>query len=284
MRLLENKRLCEILRCPICRSSMAVKADGSGSLACMGKRTHCFDFASSGYVNLALPGQSAGGDSKQAVRARSDFLNGEYYAPVAEALCQTLSEHVAEGGVLIDAGCGEGYYTVRLAQKGFATFGVDLSKFAVDAAAKRSVRSGIDHAFFAVGSVFELPVADQSADAVVNVFAPCAEEEFLRVLKPGGILAVALAGERHLMGLKRALYDVPRVNDERADLPQGMTLLDEARVTGEICVKGSEAIANLFAMTPYYWRTSKADGEKLSSLETLSTEIDVRILIYQKTV
>jgi 23S rRNA (guanine745-N1)-methyltransferase len=263
---------------------MGITPDGRG-LACAASagRVHLFDGAAGGYVNLA-PTHSGGGDSKEAVRARSAFLRTGYYAPAAKVLAALVRAYTPAGGFVLDAGCGEGYYTGAISEEGFPTVGIDLSKFAVDAAAKRGVRSGIDHAFFAVGSVFELPVADQSADAIVNVFAPCAEAEFLRALKPGGILAVALAGERHLMGLKRALYDVPRVNDERADLPQGMILLEEARVTGEICVKGSEAIANLFAMTPYYWRTSKADGEKLSSLETLSTEIDVRILIYQKTV
>ena len=284
MRLLQNRPICESLRCPLCQAPLSVHAEGSGSLLCEGIRRHCFDFSSSGYVNLALPGQSAGGDSKQAVRARSDFLNGAYYAPVADALCDIIAKYITPAdGLLIDAGCGEGYYTVKLAQRGCSAFGVDLSKFAVDAAAKRAARAQLTNAFFAVSSVFELPVADHCASAVVNVFAPCAEAEFIRVLKKGGILAVALAGPDHLMGLKRALYDIPRANEGRADLPCELTLLDEMRVTYEICVEGTERIQSLFAMTPYYWKTSREDSEKLSMLDSLTTEVDVRILLYQKT-
>jgi 23S rRNA (guanine745-N1)-methyltransferase len=53
-----------------------------------------------------------------------------------------------------------------------------------------------------VASIFALPVQNASLDAVTNLFAPCAEEEFLRVLKPNGHLLLVGAGERHLMGLK----------------------------------------------------------------------------------
>ncbi len=39
-------------------------------------------------------------------------------------------------GCLLDAGCGEGYYSIGLAASGFAVMGFDLSKYAVDAAAR----------------------------------------------------------------------------------------------------------------------------------------------------
>ena len=84
MKRIIDEKIREALRCPICGEAIAVREEGCGSLVCGGARKHCFDLASSGYVNLALPGQSAGGDSKQAVRARSEFLNGGYYKPVAD--------------------------------------------------------------------------------------------------------------------------------------------------------------------------------------------------------
>ena len=159
--------------------------------------------------------------------------------------------------------------------------GFDLSKFAVDSAAKRLGRAG-HGGFFSVSSVFEMPLADGSAAAIVNVFAPCAEEEYCRVLKDGGYLIVAYAGPDHLMGLKRALYDIARGNDGRADLPDAMTLVEEIRVRFDISVEGKEQINHLFAMTPYYWKTSVSDGEKLARLEQLDTEVDVILAIYQK--
>ncbi len=284
MRILPNEAVLNTLRCPLCQQSMTLRVSSGGasaSLVCAGARRHCYDVASSGYINLATPGHSDGGDSKDAVRARRDFLNLGYYAPAAEGLVDAVSRY-ARNGVLIDAGCGEGYYSELLAKKGFSVACVDLSRPAVDAAAKRFSRAGLSHGFFGVASVYTLPFADESADVLVNVFAPCAEQEFCRVLKPNGILAVMYAGKDHLMGLKQAIYDTVHENDGRADLPKDLRQIDEQRVHFEISVEGSDALQNLFAMTPYYWKTSREDGEKLKKLAILTTTVDMMIAIYKK--
>lgn len=285
MKIIPNQQILSALRCPICHGELTLSEEneqGSRSLYCAGKRRHCFDLASSGYVNLSAPGHASGGDSKQAVRARTEFLNGEYYRPVAEALRRAVTKYTSStDGIVVDAGCGEGYYTAGLARDGFSCLGFDLSKFAVDAAAKRLARDG-RAGFFAVSSVFDMPMKDSCAAAVVNVFAPCVEEEYCRVLREDGCLIVAYAGPDHLMGLKRAIYDVARGNDGRADLPGSMELVEEIRVRFDICVEGREQIASLFAMTPYYWKTSVSDGEKLNQLERLSTEVDVILGVYRK--
>jgi 23S rRNA (guanine745-N1)-methyltransferase len=168
--------------------------------------------------------------------------------------------------LIVDAGCGEGYYTGALAASGqgkYELVGFDLSRDAV-------------------ASLFELPLADESVDAIVNIFAPCAEEEFCRVLKPGGLLVLVGAGEKHLLGLKRALYQTTYDNAERADLPVGMTLCEQVTLRDEIEVEGSEQIAHLFSMTPYYWRTSFEDKRKLDRLERLQTEIEFDFKVYRK--
>ena len=119
-------------------------------------------------------------------------------------------------------------------------------------------------------------------DAVLNLFAPCAEEEFLRVLKPGGLLVLVAAGERHLLGLKKTIYDNPYLNMGRADLPQNMTLVSHDRLTYQACIRGNEQIMALFSMTPYYWRTSSTDREKLQNLENLETDLDFDIFLFRK--
>ena len=286
--LLPDERTVRHLRCPLCQSGMTVQlpTNGQGSirLLCMGERPHSYDFSSSGHVNLLSAAQSGGGDSKQAVRARSAFLNLELYRPVADALCDTLCRYLPDKDALvIDAGCGEGYYTARIAAHGFSVAGADLSKFAVEAAAKRAARQGIPNGLFAAASVFSLPFADASADAVVNVFAPCAETEFFRVLRQDGVLVVVYAGREHLMGLKRALYDTTKENDGRADLPLSLPLVEERQIRYDITVQGRENLQNLFAMTPYYWRTSPADSEKLTQLDTLTTPVDMTVAVYRKS-
>jgi hypothetical protein len=35
-------------------------------------------------------------------------------------------------------------------------------------------------------------------------------------------------------------------------------------------------------MTPYYWKTSKSDADKLRELEELETELDFEIAVFEK--
>lgn len=275
-----DEKIIKKLKCPLCASEMSLAGEGA-SLVCHGARRHCYDISAKGYVNLLPPGKSQSGDSREAVRARKDFLSLDYYKPAAVALADMLEKYLDKGATVIDAGCGEGYYTAEIAERGFSVAGIDISKHAAEFAAKRCYTKDLD-GFFGVGSVYELPFADGSADCVVNIFAPCAESEFERVLGDGGILAVVYAGPEHLMGLKRVIYDTVKKNDERADMPVGMTLLEEKAVTFEISVEGRESVKNLFSMTPYYWRTSPKDSEKLDKIEKLDTTVDMRIAVYRR--
>lgn len=276
-----HERITGALRCPVCGAGMRHDdTHGAGQLLCLGAKTHNFDLARSGYVHLA-PRHSGGGDSRDAVRARTAFLSAGYYKRAADALCELVNAYAPEG-LIVDAGCGEGYYTNAVAAMGrHAVCGFDLSRDAVDAAAKaaRREQSG---ACYGVASVFELPLADGCADAVLNIFAPCAEAEYARVLRSGGVLILLGAGERHLLGLKRALYDEIYENTERSDLPTELALVEQRTVRDTIEVKGSEQIGHLFSMTPYYWRTSPEDKRKLESLDVLTTEIEFDCRVYRK--
>ena len=268
----------KIMRCPVCSASLYMSDDAKSAL-CTGGRSHCFDFSKDGY--LSFPGNS-GGDSKGAVNARRSFLIKGYYAPAAEAVAQAVAKYLSCDATLIDAGCGEGYYTSMLSDRVGMTLGFDLSKFACGAAAKSAMREGRDNLLYSTASVFELPVKDESSDGVVNIFAPCAEEEYTRVLKSGGYLFVVGAGREHLMGLKRAIYDDVYENGERADLPTRLEHIEKIVSKHEICVEGKEDIEALFSMTPYYWRTGESDRERLRSIDRLQTEIEFEINVYRK--
>ena len=61
-----------------------------------------------------------------------------------------------------------------------------------------------------------------------------------------------------------------------------MELVAQESLCYDITVNGNQNIKNLFAMTPYYWKTSQDDVKKLDGLESLHTEIDVIFEIYQK--
>lgn len=266
-----------MLRCPVCAAAM--QADELGrACRCTGERTHSYDFARSGYLNLTRPSDGEG-DLREAINARKLFLNAGYYEPLSNEINSILQTLNAK--TVLDAGCGEGYYTNRMAKEDCVVLGVDLSRAGIDAAAKQA-KQGSTNAAFAVGSIFSLPVGNATCDVVTNLFAPCCESEFSRVLKTNGHLILVGAGERHLMGLKQVLYDNPYLNPGRADLPTQMKEIDRRRLTYTVTVEGREAIEALFSMTPYYWRTSEADHAKLNAIQSLTTELDFDIFTYKK--
>ncbi len=275
-----DSKITDALICPCCGAKTAL-SENLKSLVCSGERAHCFDISSVGHINFDSR-HSGGGDSKAAVLSRKRFLDAGYYEKVSDAVNEILRDYLSPNSFVVDAGCGEGYYTCRAAECGFVSVGFDISKEAIISASKRAKRQGCSNAFFGVASVFEMPIANCSADAVVNIFAPCAESEYSRVLKDGGFLVIAYAGREHLMGLKRLIYDNVYENEARADMPIDMEFLEERRCLYNISLSSNEDINDLFSMTPYYWRTSPDDKRKLDDVESLDTAVDIRIALYRK--
>lgn len=269
----------ELIRCPVCGEGVYV-SDGGKSLFCRGVRRHCFDFSSDGYLNLSRVG---GGDSKGAVAARRSFLDAGYYEPLAREVTRILSEHTGKGAHVLDAGCGEGYFTNIVAGASGLILGADLSKFAVAVGARSAARQGIENVSYITGSVFDLPLYDGGFDCVLSIMAPFAESESARVLKSGGAVVLVSAGKDHLMGLKRVLYTETYENGERKDMPRDMFIHAASEACEfDINVRGQSAIQALFEMTPYYWRTSEQDKQKLCELDRLDTCVSFNIDVFYK--
>ena len=134
-----------------------------------------------------------------------------------------------------------------------------------------------------------LPFADASFDMIFHPVSNCYVEqldpiwrECARVLKPGGVMILAVPGARHLYGMKEVLYTAPYENEERDTDYEGFAFLGSESVRREITVEGAENIEALFSMTPYYWKTDVAGGERLRRLDTLQTEIKFRFLVYRR--
>lgn len=263
--------LLSALRCPVCGGGFTLSENGK-SLLC--ENRHCYDIAKSGYVNFC---GSHGGDSKEAVVARREFLALGYYRGIADAIAALLKKY-SPGALVADLGCGEGYYGDIIAGAGFSLLGFDLSKPAIEAAAKRKN----PNTFFSVAGIFDIPLKDGGVDAITNIFAPCAEKEYTRVLKSGGCLIVVGAGEDHLHALKAAIYDTPSKNTPRADLPTELFHAESARVKYDISLGSNEKIKQLFAMTPYFYRTDAEGFARLDKLQSITTEVDVICEVYIK--
>lgn len=264
--------------CPVCGKPLFCD---ERVFAC--ESNHSFDRAKSGYVNLLQSNRkhaAVPGDNKEMVDARSAFLNAGYYEPLLKAVFEEVRRYVPKNDAFVlDAGCGEGYYTKAIAEasNGARVAGVDISKSALAIAAKQ-----VKNVQFAVGSVFHLPVADDACDVVTELFAPYCGEEFLRVLKPGGVFLSVIPGARHLFGLKTLLYETPYENAVKPFSLPGFSFVSKREVKKTITIQNKTDLWNLFAMTPYAYRTKREAQEKLLSCPLLTTEISFWILAYRK--
>ena len=267
------------LTCPVCGELLQ---QNERSYRC--KKGHSFDLSASGYLHL-LPSSKMNsklpGDNKQMVAARRNFLQKGYYQPISDKLNEVIAAELKnkKQPLVLDVGCGEGYYTSRLhdSLKGADVCGMDISKLAVNAAAK-SCKS----VMWAVASSFDLPVADESCDVLVSMFAPICMEEFHRVLKKGGALVFAITSTRHLWELKEAIYDEPYENKKEDHQYEGFTFEQSHKVESMFHLPCQEDVANLFTMTPYYYKSSVKTSQRVASLEQLDCRIDVDILVYRK--
>lgn len=88
--------------------------------------------------------------------------------------------------------------------------------------------------------------------------------------------------ERHLWELKAAVYDEPYENEVPPAELEGFTLEDSRDVAYEFSLESNRDITDLFNMTPYCYKTSQSDREKLEKLETLSVSASFRVLVYRK--
>ncbi len=262
-----------MLLCPLCAQALTQK-----ERAYVCPNGHSFDVARQGYVNL-LPVQQKRslqpGDTKEQVLSRRAFLDGGFYAPIAEALCALATDHGCTGPIL-DIGCGEGYYSTRLAGTLHTELiGLDISKEAVRWAAGRH-----KNALWLCASAAHLPIEDSSIGLVTSLFSLTIAEEFLRVLRPEGAFIQVLAAEDHLLGLKSIIYPT-LTHKEKFTTPAipGFRLVESRPVRFTFTVEG-EQVQNLLSMTPHVYRISKEGAQRLRQTETLTDTASCVLNLY----
>lgn len=225
----------EYLACPVCSGALA---DADGSARCAAG--HSFDYARSGYLNLTRSGggRARAGDTAAMIEARAAFLGAGHYEPIAAAIAAAAIAGIAAasaptGGAiatsastegagsasagteatpavqgLAEIGSGTGYYLdavgralrERSVEPGCAV-GIDLSK----AAAAHAARRHPDLRFVVADVEDAIPLRDSTVDVALSVFSPRPGGELGRVVRPGGELVVAFAGDRHLGRMRERL-------------------------------------------------------------------------------
>ncbi|MGN0447119.1 MAG: putative RNA methyltransferase [Acutalibacteraceae bacterium] len=265
------------LICPVCGKKLYKE---NRSFFC--ENRHCFDMAKEGYVNLLTGKHKSGeliGDNKSMAQSRRQFLNKNYFSALSDTLISLAKKYAPEkDAVCCDICCGEGYYSDKLLGSFPCTMlCFDISREMVRLCAKRKNGSTCF-----VASSNKIPIENSSVDFAFHLFAPFFEDEFLRIIKDGGVLLTAVAGENHLFELKQALYESPYKNDEAPPETKKLKLLDKVKVSKKIALNQKQDIDDLFKMTPYYYHTSDNDKSKLESLNQLKITTEFVIYIYKK--
>ena len=264
------------LLCPVCGEPLNL---ADRQYVCPQK--HSFDMARQGYVNLLTVQQKHSlnpGDTREQVLSRREFLEAGFYAPIADTLIETAKE-LGLSGQILDVGCGEGYYSSRLADALEAPLtGLDISKEAVRcAAAKYKGKQWL------CATAAHIPVENGSVDLMTSLFALTLPEEFARVLKQGGYYFQVLAAEDHLLALKGIIYD--RLNfKEKNTVPElpGFELVKSVPIRFSFTVEGQQ-IRNLFSMTPHVFRIGKEGAERLRKTETLTDTASCVLNVYRRS-
>lgn len=266
-------------RCPICSASLIFSASNR-QLSCV--NNHGFDQAKQGYFNL-LPVQQKKskhpGDSKEMIAARHDFLGAGYYQPLADNIAAQVEEYGRDNALtLLDLGCGEGYYARQIKRQlpSVTLYGVDISKPAIVKAAQLDKDS-----FYSVASSDKLPLASDSVDLMLKVYAPANDAELQRVVKEGGLLLTIMPGPRHLWQLRELIYDSVRQHDTKDTQFEGFDLLGSSVVNFSITPTAQHRMA-LLQMTPFAWKASELSTQKIRDADGLEIELDFVVNLYQR--
>jgi 23S rRNA (guanine745-N1)-methyltransferase len=237
---------------------------------------HSYDTARQGYTNLLLVNQKKSkhpGDDADMVRARTFFLDAGYYQPVSDA----VNALVTRSGSVLDIGCGEGYYTERLANhlldSDSGVIGLDISREAIKAACRRS-----KNIQWLVASGARPPVSPKSIDTIITLFTPLMPAGLDHALSQDGDVITAYTGKRHLYELRAQIYDDVNMDEYSPILAMqdaGFKCIEETRVNFRIKPKGNEQLQALLAMTPHRWKVSPDKAAQFALLESLDIEVDV---------
>ena len=151
----------ESLACPRCHRPLEI---ADRTLRCTER--HSFDVARAGYVSLLTGAPATSGDDDDMARARDSFLATGAYGPLRDVIADLAPSSARR---ILDIGGGTGHYLTQILTELPDAVGLttDVSKFAARKAARAHPRSGA----ITADSWRRLPLADNTADALLNVFA-----------------------------------------------------------------------------------------------------------------
>ena len=213
------------------------------------------------------------------VTARRRFLSKHHFDFLIKPLVLTtkpvIDSHVAANLEcnILDVGCGDGYFLAELARNltksqehssSFHYYGMDLSKDALKVAASKHHSCQ----FFLANVHYEIPVRNQSAALITNIFAPRNFSEYSRILTREGKLVIVIPNSRHLNEL-RNFVDLLKIEENKeqklVSSAKNFELVSSQALESMTELERNDII-DLMNMTPNFWHKmeSAALPSKLS--------------------
>jgi len=162
----------------------------------------------------------------------------DYYEPAAlryydRAIAKMVSVlNSPSGSTVLDAGCGTGVHSIRVAKLGYSLKSVDISGVVLQTAQRNAERAGVaDKIQFEQADLTRLQFADNTFGSIfswgVIIHIPQIElavAELVRVLAPGGRIALQITNSRawdyRIESIARFILRKPLIGQEK--LPFGV--------------------------------------------------------------
>lgn len=247
-----------VLACPLCQERLVLDA---ASLRC--SSGHCFDIAKAGSVNFVPHIKPSKDYDRENFAERRKVLEAGLYAHIRNA----VSARLPKSGVLVDVGCGEGYYSRAFARQ-MDVYAFDLSKDSIRLAAKEDREHQVR---WLVADLARLPFSDNSVDVLLDIYSPANYEEFKRVLKPDGKIIKLVPNAQHAKELRtlvaHQLDKSTYSNDRLISLfRENFELVEQVDVT-ETYELAEDAKKAFLSMTPLLFHVDRSELDTHSLTE-----------------
>lgn len=282
-----------LLACPLCGAD--VRLQGTALRCAHG---HAFAVAAKGYANFVPNQRPLKGYDLAFFEARRRFLDAGFYDHVRDGVLDAVAALDPAPRVVLDVGCGEGYYARGLAERmgvgvpgapgapdapsdpgvpasAPALFALDIAKDALQVAARGG--SGV---YWLVADLAHAPLRAGCVDCVLDVFTPANYAEFERVLAPGGCVVKVVPGAGHLAEVRRAAGSLVRsqsyTNKPVADYFADHFETVEHRTVSRTLPLDPAARRDLCAMTPLLFGVP---DEAVARLDVPHVTVEAEILV-----
>ena len=258
----------KIYLCPKCLSESCIE---NISLVC--GANHRYDFSKKGYIHL-INNYKPTKYSEELFMARNEVFSNGFYTNVLKSIQNLVGKYAKD--VVLDIGCGEGYYIKELKtvfpEKYF--YGLDNSKDAIELAVKEDKLNP-----YMVANLANLPFRDGSVSCILNILTPANYEEFFRVLGDNGYLIKIIPNANYLREIRELIGGKEYTNSDTVKLIEdNCTVVD--RITASDTFKlTKEQAQNFLKMTPLTFSKVIA-ADDINKLKEIT--IDLELLVCKK--